>query len=117
VKEFIADAQARGKVVAGGKALERDGYFIAPTIVRDIPDDARVVREEPFGPVLPVLKYSDVSDAVARVNSTEYGLGGSVWSSNPRAIHSDAHHQHREIVRCEPTIAHEQSRPGEGDAR
>jgi acyl-CoA reductase-like NAD-dependent aldehyde dehydrogenase len=85
VKEFIADAQARGKVIAGGKALDREGYFIAPTIVRDIPDDARLVREEQFGPVLPILKYSDVNDAIARVNSTEYGLGGSVWSSNADA--------------------------------
>jgi acyl-CoA reductase-like NAD-dependent aldehyde dehydrogenase len=83
VKEFLADARANGKVIAGGRALERDGYFIEPTIVRDIPDDARVVREEQFGPVLPVLKYSDVNEAVARVNGTEYGLGGSVWSANP----------------------------------
>ena len=82
VKEFLADARAHGKVIAGGNALDRDGYFIAPTIVRDIADDARVVREEQFGPVLPVLSYSDVSDAVARANSTEYGLGGSVWSAD-----------------------------------
>ena len=83
VKEFLADARANGKIVAGGKALDREGYFIEPTIVRDIPDEARVVREEQFGPVLPVLKYSDVDEVIARVNSTEYGLGGSVWSSNP----------------------------------
>ena len=82
VKEFIADARARGKVIAGGKALDREGYFIAPTIVRDIPDDARLVREEQFGPVMPVLKYSDIDDAIARANSTEYGLGGTVWGSD-----------------------------------
>jgi acyl-CoA reductase-like NAD-dependent aldehyde dehydrogenase len=83
VKGFLDDARANGKVIAGGKPLERDGYFIPPTIVRDIADDARIVREEQFGPVLPVLKYSDVNEAVARVNDSEYGLGGSVWSSNP----------------------------------
>jgi acyl-CoA reductase-like NAD-dependent aldehyde dehydrogenase len=83
VKEFLADAHASGKVIAGGKPLERDGYFIAPTIVRDIPDTARLVREEQFGPVLPVLRYSNVDDAIARANSTEYGLGSSVWSANP----------------------------------
>jgi acyl-CoA reductase-like NAD-dependent aldehyde dehydrogenase len=82
VKEFIADAHARGKVIAGGKAIEGDGYFIAPTIVRDIPDDARLVREEQFGPVTPVLKYSDVDDAIARANGTEYGLGGTVWGAD-----------------------------------
>ncbi|HEY3809231.1 MAG TPA: aldehyde dehydrogenase family protein [Steroidobacteraceae bacterium] len=79
VKEYIEDARTHGKIIAGGQALERDGYFIAPTIVRDIPDDARLVREEQFGPVLPVLKYSSLDDAIARANSTDYGLGGTVW--------------------------------------
>src|SRR5687767_4664676 len=52
VKEYIADGAARGKIIAGGTVLPGDGYFIAPTIVRDIPDDARLVREEQFGPVM-----------------------------------------------------------------
>jgi acyl-CoA reductase-like NAD-dependent aldehyde dehydrogenase len=82
VKAYIEDATANGKVIAGGKALEREGYFIAPTIVRDIGDDARLVREEQFGPVLPVMSYDDLDDAIARANDTDYGLGGSVWTSN-----------------------------------
>jgi acyl-CoA reductase-like NAD-dependent aldehyde dehydrogenase len=82
VKEFLEDAHLHGKVIAGGKALDRAGYFIAPTIVRDIPDDARLVREEQFGPVLPVLKYSDLEDAIARANGSEYGLGGTVWGTD-----------------------------------
>lgn len=82
VKGFLADGHARGKVIAGGKALDRDGYFIAPTIVRDIADDARLVREEQFGPVLPVLKYSNLDDAIARANDSEYGLGGTVWGAD-----------------------------------
>ena len=84
VKEFLVDGAARGKVIAGGKALDRDGYFIAPTIVRDIPDDARLVREEQFGPVLPVLRYSSLDDAIARANGTEYGLGGTVWGADSK---------------------------------
>jgi len=79
VQGFLDDAHAHGKVIAGGKALDREGYFIPPTIVRDIPDDARLVREEQFGPVLPVLKYSSLEDAIARANGTDYGLGGTVW--------------------------------------
>lgn len=82
VKEFLKDAHEHGTVIAGGSALEREGYFIAPTIVRDIADDARLVREEQFGPVLPVLKYTDIDDAIARANDSEYGLGGTVWGAD-----------------------------------
>jgi acyl-CoA reductase-like NAD-dependent aldehyde dehydrogenase len=83
VKQFLDDAHANGKVIAGGAPLDREGYFIPPTIVRDIPDSARLVREEQFGPVLPVLAYEDLDDAIARVNDSEYGLGGTIWTSNP----------------------------------
>ena len=80
VKGFLEDARQNGKIVAGGEVLERKGYFVQPTIVRDIPDDARLVREEQFGPVLPVLRYSDIDDVIARANDTDFGLGGSVWA-------------------------------------
>ena len=79
VQELLDDAAARGTVLAGGAPLDRDGYFIPPTIVRDLDDDARLVREEQFGPVLPVLKYDDIEDVIARANDSEYGLGGTVW--------------------------------------
>jgi acyl-CoA reductase-like NAD-dependent aldehyde dehydrogenase len=82
VKSYLEDARARGKVIAGGAPLDRPGYFIPPTIVRDIPDDARLVQEEQFGPVLPVMRFSTVDDAVARANSSEYGLCGSVWGKD-----------------------------------
>ncbi|MGD9811756.1 MAG: aldehyde dehydrogenase family protein [Sphingobium sp.] len=82
VSALIEDSKQRGKVIAGGEPLGREGYFISPTIVRDIPDDAPLVREEQFGPVLPVLKYTDIDDLIERVNSTQYGLGGTVWSND-----------------------------------
>jgi len=82
VKGFLLDGRKNGKIVAGGEAFDRKGYFIQPTIVRDIGDDARLVREEQFGPVLPVLRYTDEDDAIARANDTAYGLGGSVWSAD-----------------------------------
>jgi acyl-CoA reductase-like NAD-dependent aldehyde dehydrogenase len=82
VQGYIADGRERGKIIAGGTRADRPGYFIRPTIVRDIPDDARLVREEQFGPVLPVLRYSDIDDAIRRANSTDYGLGATVWSSD-----------------------------------
>jgi acyl-CoA reductase-like NAD-dependent aldehyde dehydrogenase len=82
VKGFLEDARRHGKIVAGGEVLNRKGYFIRPTIVRDIPDDARLVTEEQFGPVVPVLRYSDIDDAIARANDSEYGLGGTVWAKD-----------------------------------
>jgi acyl-CoA reductase-like NAD-dependent aldehyde dehydrogenase len=83
IKILLEDASKSGKIVAGGKPLARRGYFVEPTIVRDIGDDTRLVREEQFGPILPVLRYSDIDDAIARVNDTSFGLGGSVWSNDP----------------------------------
>ncbi|UFW85062.1 aldehyde dehydrogenase family protein [Bradyrhizobium barranii] len=82
VKGYIDDARRNGKIVAGGEVLDRRGYFIQPTIVRDISDDARLVTEEQFGPIVPVLRYSDINDAVARANNSEYGLGGTVWAKD-----------------------------------
>lgn len=82
VKAIIQDAGKHGKVLSGGTVPEK-GYFIRPTIVRDIQDGTRLVDEEQFGPVLPVIKYSDPEDALARANASPYGLGASVWSSNP----------------------------------
>lgn len=87
VLALIADARTRGTIIAGGEPLDRDGYFIPPTIVRDLPDDAPLVREEQFGPVLPVLRYDDIDDVIARANASEFGLGGTVWGSDvERAI-------------------------------
>ena len=89
VKELLADAAKHGTVVSGDKVPEK-GYFIPPTIVRDITDGNRLVDEEQFGPVLPVMKFSDPADAVARANASPYGLGGSVWSSDIARAHAIA---------------------------
>jgi len=88
VLELIEDSRKHGKVIAGGIAIDRPGYFIRPTIVRDITDGTRLVDEEQFGPVLPVIKFDDAEDALARANASDYGLGGSIWSSNLDAAYS-----------------------------
>lgn len=82
VNEFIADARTNGEVIAGGQNADGPGYFIRPTIIKNIADDARIVCEEQFGPVLPVLKYDDIADVLARVNASEYGLSGTVWGKD-----------------------------------
>jgi acyl-CoA reductase-like NAD-dependent aldehyde dehydrogenase len=90
VQEFIEDARKHGKIIAGGDVLDRPGYFIKPTIVRDITDGCRMVDEEQFGPVLPVIKIKDEADAIKRANASPWGLGGSVWSSNVERAHKVA---------------------------
>ena len=82
IKGYLADARADGKVIAGGEVREGRGYFVPPTIVRDVKDGQRIVDEEQFGPILPVVPFRDVDDVVARANDTDYGLGGSVHSAD-----------------------------------
>lgn len=83
VNELVEDAKANGaRILTGGTPLEGKGYFYPPTIVADISDGTRLVDEEQFGPVLPVIRYSDIDDAVKRANAADVGLGGSVWSSD-----------------------------------
>ena len=81
---LIEDALARGgRALAGGAALDRPGYFIAPTVITGVAEGTRLVDEEQFGPVLPLLAFSEIEEAVARANATRFGLGASVWSGNP----------------------------------
>jgi len=82
VKAFLEDARANGTIIAGGEVEARSGYFIRPTIVRDISDGTKLVDEEQFGPVLPIIRFSDVEDALARANASPWGLGGSIWSAD-----------------------------------
>lgn len=58
------------------------GYFIEPAIIDNPPEDSRIVREEPFGPIVPLLKWSDEEDVLDRANALETGLGASVWSKD-----------------------------------
>jgi acyl-CoA reductase-like NAD-dependent aldehyde dehydrogenase len=74
--------RAGARILAGGHALDRPGYFVAPTIVADIREGTRLVDEEPFGPILPIIRYTDIEDAISRANNTRFGLGGSVWTND-----------------------------------
>ncbi len=85
IEAQVADAVKRGaNVLAGGKRPEgaefAKGFFYLPTLLADVPDDARIVQEESFGPALPVFRVKDVEEAVARANKSIFGLGSSIWT-------------------------------------
>lgn len=85
VQELAEDARARGaRILSGGYAREGAGYFFEPTVVADVTDGIRLVDEEQFGPILPVIKYSDIDDAIRRANASPNGLGGSIWSNDTK---------------------------------
>lgn len=83
VRELIDDARKSGTIVAGGDAVEGGGYFIPPTIVTGLPDNHRLVVEEQFGPLMPVLGYDDLDDVVRRANDSKFGLGATIWTADP----------------------------------
>lgn len=85
VARLVDDARDRGaRIVVGGEpATELGPRFYRATVVADIEDGAPLVDEEQFGPAIPVIRYTDLDDAVARANGTQQGLGASVWGSDP----------------------------------
>lgn len=83
VKEILDDALALGAHAdEGGTVPEVDGYYLPATILTNVTNEMKVVKEEQFGPLLPVIPFDDVSEAVAAANATEFGLCGSVWTSD-----------------------------------
>jgi len=83
VKAFVKSAKKDGKIMSGGVSKKKKkGYFINPIIVRDVKDGDKIVDQEQFGPILPVIKYTNVNKIGAKTNETDFGLGGSVWSKS-----------------------------------
>ena len=80
IRSLVDAARAKGRVLLGGEPGE--GLFFPPTMISDLEADDPLVAEEQFGPALPIIRYSDVEDAIAQANSGENGLGGSVWSKD-----------------------------------
>jgi acyl-CoA reductase-like NAD-dependent aldehyde dehydrogenase len=118
VLRFLEDARAHGKIIAGGEPRKGKGFFVPLTVVRDIAEGTATVDDEPFGPILPIIRYSSVDDAVARANRSPYGLGASVWSSDPQKAAAVARrlesgtvwvNQHCALDPAVPFPAHKQS--------
>ncbi|MCA7926668.1 NAD-dependent succinate-semialdehyde dehydrogenase [Burkholderia cenocepacia] len=85
MEELIADAVERGAtVLAGGKRIAGEGYFFEPTVLADVPTDARVMHEEPFGPIAVLMRFDALADGLAEANRLPYGLSAYAFTSNAR---------------------------------
>lgn len=86
VRELIQDSIDHGyQFLMGGLPTEQRGFFVPVTILDNPPESSRIVQEEQFGPVLPLLVFDAIDEAISRANATEYGLGATVWSADPAA--------------------------------
>lgn len=89
ISRLVDDARDRGaSVLAGGERIGNRGYFYAPTVLADVPDNAAVLHEEPFGPVAPILSFTSEADMLAKANGLEFGLASYI-------VTNDASRQHR----------------------
>jgi len=84
VSTYVDEAREQGaRILTGGAPMEGPGYFYPVTLVADIDHGAKLVDDEQFGPALPIIRYSEVSDAITKANSSPAGLGGPVWGPDP----------------------------------
>jgi acyl-CoA reductase-like NAD-dependent aldehyde dehydrogenase len=83
---LVAEAERDGARSISGSSPDLPGHFVPPTVVSGLPQGTRLEAEEQFGPVIPVIGYRDVADAVEAANASEFGLGGSVWGDEETAV-------------------------------
>jgi 1-pyrroline-5-carboxylate dehydrogenase len=86
ISRYIETGKREGRLLAGGNRIGDSGYFLEPTVIADVAPDATIAQEEIFGPVLAVIKAKDFDDALRIANNTEFGLTGSLYTSDDRKI-------------------------------
>ena len=88
VREYFDDCHANGYIFALGGEIDEnaEGWFVPVTLVDNPPEDSRLVAEEPFGPILPLLRWTDEEDVITRANNTQWGLSASVWGEDLAAV-------------------------------
>jgi succinate-semialdehyde dehydrogenase/glutarate-semialdehyde dehydrogenase len=77
-------------LIGGGTGSSDSGWFLEPAVIAEPSEHSRLMTEEVFGPVLPVMRFTDFDDAIRRANDTPYGLGSSIWTHDARLIHRAA---------------------------
>jgi succinate-semialdehyde dehydrogenase/glutarate-semialdehyde dehydrogenase len=87
METLVADAKAKGaRVTAGGSRIGNRGYFFPLTVLADVPDDARAMREEPFGPLALLSRVRNVDEAIEKANSVPYGLAAYAFTNSARNV-------------------------------
>jgi 1-pyrroline-5-carboxylate dehydrogenase len=86
ILDYIEAGKKEGRLLTGGAALGRDGYFVQPTVIADVKPNAKIAQEEIFGPVLAIIPAKDFDDALNIANGTEYGLTGAVYTKNKKKL-------------------------------
>jgi succinate-semialdehyde dehydrogenase/glutarate-semialdehyde dehydrogenase len=85
MEAIVNDAKARGgKIVTGGARHGNQGFFYEPTVITDIPDDSKIMTQEPFGPVAPIVPFKTFDEVVERANSLEYGLAAYAFTASEK---------------------------------
>ena len=83
MESLVADAKARGgKIVTGGKRRGNQGFFYEPTVITDVPDDSKIMTQEPFGPLAPIVTFKTFDEVVQRANSLPFGLAAYAFTSS-----------------------------------
>ncbi|MEM8646091.1 MAG: NAD-dependent succinate-semialdehyde dehydrogenase [Pseudomonadota bacterium] len=93
MEQLTEDARAKGaKVLTGGKRHGNQGYFWEPTVLTDVPDEARVMNEEPFGPIAPIARFSDLDDVIPKANGLPFGLAAYAFAGSDDTVSYLADH-------------------------
>ncbi|NTG25164.1 NAD-dependent succinate-semialdehyde dehydrogenase [Agrobacterium rhizogenes] len=109
---FVRDAVEKGASVAlGGERLDRKGYFYAPTVLKDVTDDARVMSEEPFGPLAQLTPFKSVDEVIARANSLPFGLAAYLFTTNGSTASAVGEALEAGVVGVNHTSVHEPETP------
>jgi succinate-semialdehyde dehydrogenase/glutarate-semialdehyde dehydrogenase len=110
--ELTQDAVSKGAtLLLGGHRLDRQGFFYAPTILRDVPENAQIMSEEPFGPIVPIAPFSDFDEVIKRANSLPFGLASFVFTTNGSTAAKTSNALDAGLVGINHTTVHEAETP------